>query len=147
MLKAPLSFSARIPRPASPAGRLFHSPFEYAIPVIIKHLITQLVYAIQIDAVKAQRRVLVRQPSEQCRCIVPVAGKIKVQRPVVNLECLTKCGVDLIVGENSRIGQDKFLFRRLDRVRVKGKKGQILSLNREKEGFWAGELDGRLLSA
>lgn len=38
------------------------------------------------------------------------------------LEALTKFyGVELIVGENTRAGQDSFVFRRLDKVRVKGK--------------------------
>jgi len=38
------------------------------------------------------------------------------------LEGLTKqYGVKLIVGENTRAGQDEFVFRRLDKVQVKGK--------------------------
>ncbi len=42
------------------------------------------------------------------------------------IESLTKFyGVRLIVGENTRHGQDDFIFRRLDRVRVKGKKEAV----------------------
>ena len=42
------------------------------------------------------------------------------------LESLTKFyGVKLLVGENTRAGQDHILFRQLDRVRVKGKKNAV----------------------
>jgi len=43
------------------------------------------------------------------------------------LEGLTKFyGVDCIIGEQTREGQDEYLFRRLDLVRVKGKKEPVM---------------------